>query len=85
MSGKYVIDTLKQFAEHADRAVKSITSLYLSAEDVLIEPDDIEASPRIKDTPQIFMIKQFFNEQSVPYLQFFKMATDEKPFFTQFY
>ena len=52
--------------------------VYLPA-DVLIEPDDIEASPRIKVTLQIHMIKWFFDEQ------FFKMAADGKPFFTQFY
>ena len=71
--------------KHADRAVKGITSLNLPAEDVLIEPDDIEASQRIKDTLQIHMIKRFFDEQNVPYLQFFEMATDEKSFFIQFY
>ena len=85
ISRKCVIDTPKPFAEHADKAVKGITSLYLPAEDVLIEPDDIEVSPAIKDTLQIHMIKRFFDEQNVPYLPFFKMATEEKPFFTQFY
>ena len=85
MSGKCVTDRPNPFAEHADKAVKGITLLYLPAEDVLIEPDDTKASPRIKDTLQIRMIKRFFDEQNVPYLQFFKTATDEKPFFTQFY
>ena len=85
MSGKCVTDTPKQFAEYANKAVKGITSLYLPEEDVLIEPDDIKASPRIKDTLQIQMIKRFFDEQNVPYLPFSKMATDEKPFFTQFH
>ena len=59
--------------------------MYLPAEDVLIEPNDIEASLRIKDTLQIHMIKRFFDGQNVSYLQFFKMATDERPFFTKFY
>ena len=85
MSGKCVIDTPTPFMEHAGKAVKGITSIFLPAEDVLIEPEDIEASPRIKDTLQIHMVKRFFDEQNFPYLQFFKMATDEKPFFTQFY
>ena len=85
MSGKFVIDTSKPFAGRADKVVKGITSLYLPAEDVLIEPDDIDASPRIKHTLQIHMIKRFFDAQNVPYLQFFKMATDEKLFFRQFY
>ena len=31
------------------------------------------------------MIKRFFDEQNVPYLRIFKMATDERPFFTQLY
>ena len=84
MSRKCEIDAPKQFVKHADKAVKGITSLYLSA-DISIEPDEIEASPRINGTFQIQIIKRFFNEQNVPYLQFSKMATDEKPFFAQFY
>ena len=80
MSGKCVIDIPKPFAKYANKAVKGITSLYITAQDVLIEPDDIEASPRIKDKLQIDLSKQFFDKQNVPYLQFFKMATDEKPF-----
>ena len=47
-----VTDTPKQFVKHGDKAVKVITSFYLPA-DVLIESDDIEASPRTKDTLQI--------------------------------
>ena len=56
--------------------------------EVLIEPDEIEASPRMKDALQIHMIhmiQRFFHEENVPYLQFFKIASDKKPFFTQFY
>ena len=67
------------------RQSKGITSLCLPAEDVLIEPDDIEASPRNKDTLPIHMIKQFPDEQNVPYLQIFKLATDKKAFLKQFY
>ena len=85
MSGKSVTDTPKPFVEHADKVVKDITPLYRPAEDVFIEPDDIEASPRIKDTLQIHMIKRFFDEQNVPYLQFFKRDTNKNPFFTQFH
>ena len=75
----------KQFAEHADKAVKGITSLYLPAEDVLIGPGGIEACPKIQESLPILMIKRFFDhQQNVPYLSF-KMATDEKSFFTKFY
>ena len=42
------MDTPKPFAEHAGNTVKGITSLYRLAEDVLIEPDYIEASRELK-------------------------------------
>ena len=80
MSGKSVTDTPKPFVEHADKVVKDITPLYRPVENVFIEPDDIEASPRIKDTLQIHMIKRFFDEQNVPYLQFFKRDTNKTLF-----
>ena len=78
--GKCVIETSMQFAQHDDKAVKDMTSLYLSAEDVLIEPDNIKVSPRIKDTLQIHIIKQFFDEQNAPYLQFCKNGKRRKTF-----
>ena len=56
ISGKNLIDTPKPFAKNANKGVKDIASSCFPAEDVLIEPDDIEASPRITDTFQIHMI-----------------------------
>lgn len=50
---------------------------------VLIEPVDIDFSPKFKDTLQIHMSKWFYDEQNVPYLQFFKMNTSNKPSLTQ--
>ena len=85
MSGKCVIDTPKEFPKYAEKAVKGITSLYLPSEDVLVEPGDIEISLKIHETLQVYMVKRFFDQQNFPYIQFFKMATDAKPFFTQFY
>ena len=85
MSGKCVIDTPKEFAEHAEKVVKGITSLYLPAEDVLVEPDDIEVSPRIHETLQVHMVKRRFDQRNFHYLEFYRIATDTRPFFTQFY
>ena len=85
MSGKCVIDMPKEFAEYAEKAVQGITSLYLPSQDVLVKPGDIDVSPKIHETLQVHMVKRFFDQQNVLYLQFFKMATDAKPFFTQFY
>ena len=62
MSGKYIIDISKPFTKYADKIAKAITSFHLPAEDVLIEPDDIKDSPRIKNKFQIHMVKRFFDE-----------------------
>ena len=85
MSEKCVIDTPKEFAEHAEKVVRGITSLYLPAEDVLVEPDEIEVSPRIHETLQVHIVKRCFDRRNIPYLEFYRMTTDTKPFFTQFY
>ena len=85
MSGKCVIDTPREFTEHAEKVVKGITSLYLPAEDLLVKPDDIQVSPRIYETLQVHMVKRRFDQRNVPSLELYGMATDTKPFFTQFY
>ena len=38
MSEKCVIDTPQQFADHAEKTITGITSLYFPEEEVLIEP-----------------------------------------------
>ena len=85
MTHKRVIDNPKQFAEHADKSIKVITSLYQSAEEVLIEPDDIEESSKIKETLQIHMVKGFCDQRKVADLEFYAMSTDKMSFFTQCY
>ena len=50
-----------------------------------IFPEDIESSPSITDTFQIHMVKRFFDIRTVCFLVFYHPATDNKPFFTQFY
>ena len=81
MSGKCVIDTPQQFADQADKTVTGgIKSLYLPEEEVLVEPEDLEKTPRIKDTLQVHMVRRFLDIQKTPYLEFFNLATDKKPF-----
>ena len=75
----------KQFAEYTKKVEKGIASLYLPAQDVLIQPGDTEVSPKIKNILQIQMTKRFFDEQNFSCFQFFKIAIEERPFFIQFY
>ena len=84
ISGKCVIDTLKQFAEYAERPFKGITSMYLPTEKVLKEPKDIESSPRITDTLQIHMFKRFFDNRKVCFPEFYHLGTDNETFLHNF-
>jgi len=38
-----------------------------------------------KDILKVQVVKRSFDQQSVPVLKIFELATDEKPFFTQYY
>ena len=84
MSGKYLIDTPKQFAEYTERSVKGITSLFLPIEEILKEPKDIESSPRITYTLQIHMVKRLFDNRNVCFLEFYHLATDNEQFLHNF-
>ena len=82
MSEICATDNPKQFVKHADKSIKIITPLYLLTEEVLIKPYDIKEFPKIKETLQIHMLKCFFDQQKVAYLEFYAMSTNEKPLFT---
>ena len=81
MSGKCVVDTCKQFGEYAKRSVKGITFLYLPTEEVLRVPENIKSSPRITNTFPFHMVKRFFDNRKVCFLEFNHLAIDNKPFF----
>ena len=68
-----------------ERSVKGIVFLYLLTEEVLKEPDNIDSSPSITDTLQIYMIKKIFDNRKVCFLELYLLATDNEPFFIRFY
>ena len=53
--------------------------------DIFEEPDDIQDAAKITDTLEAHKIVPEFNDDSVCKLKFFKLATDEKPFYQQRY
>ena len=79
-----MIDILQQFVDHADKMTTGIRSLYQPEKEILVEPEDIEKVPRIKDALQVHMVERLFNILKFPYLEFFNLATD-KPSFTRYY
>ena len=83
MSNKCVIKSVEEFSNYASKVVNGITSLCLPEPDLLIEPDDIEEARRYQKRCQ--PIVRDFKEDSICSIQFFNLAVDIKPFFTQFH
>jgi len=84
-SGKVHIKDAMSFAEYADLAIDNIISLYLSVNDVLEEPNDIDSAPKIPSTLEVHRVQREFTVDGVCKLQFFKVASDSLPFHEEFY
>ena len=84
-SGKVKITCAESFAEYADKAVNGIRSIYLAKHEILKEPSNIENAPKIYGTLEVHMVTRVINEDGVCKLRFFKMATDDKPFYQHWY
>ena len=80
-----LIKSAEEFSNQTNKVVNGITSLYLPEPDLLAEPDNIEEAPKIPETLSVHMLVRNFNEDSVCSINFFNLAADVEPFFTQFY
>ena len=53
--------------------------------ELLTEPDNIENVPKIPETLSIYKVTRSFNENNICFIDFFRVANDDDPFFTQLY
>ena len=77
--------TQNHLQKYADNTTNGIKSLYLPECDIFEETDDIQDAPKIAGTLEAHKIVREFNDDNVCKLKFFKLATDEKPFYQQRY
>ena len=84
-SSKCIINSAKEFAEYAEESIEGISSLYLPRDNVIQEPQGIDVAPKIPETLKIHKVRHCYDKNKVCYLEFYHLASDEKPFFTQFY
>ena len=76
---------LKNFSNYANKVGNGITSIYLPEGEKLTEPEEIDNSPKILETLSIHKLVRGFNENAVCFIKFFKLANEDKPFYTQYY
>ena len=85
MSNKCLIKNAKDFTEYANKTINGITSIYMPINELLTEPDNIKNAPKIPETLSIHKVNRSFNKDNICFIDFFRMANDADPFFTQFY
>ena len=84
-SGQIVMYSPREFCEAVNVFVSSILAVYLPESETIIEPKDIEASKRIKETLKVHKLERKCNQNGETYIDFFKMADDKEPFHVQWY
>ena len=85
MSNKCLIKNVKDFVEYAKKTINGITSIYMLINKLLAEPENIVNAPKILETLSIHKVTGSFNEGNICFIDFFRVANDDGPFFTQFY
>ena len=84
-SGKAIIKDGKEFAEYADKAIKGISSLYMSSDDVIVEQEEIKTAPKIPETLKIHTFVRSMEKGKDPSFHFYYLASDDDPFHVQSY
>ena len=62
---KVIIRNAKHFASHPNSILKSITSVYMLLEDVLVDPESVNNAPRIPGTLEVHKISRSFNSDGM--------------------
>ena len=84
-SGQVMIYSPREFCEAVNSFIPSILAAYLPETENIVEPRDIEASKRIKNTLKIHKLERRCNQNGDIYINFFKIADDKEPFHVQWY
>ena len=84
-SGKAIIKDAKEFAEYADKAIKGISSLYMSSDDVIVEQEEIKTAPKIPEILKIHKFVRTMGKGKDPSFHFYYLASDDDPFHVQSY
>lgn len=74
-----VVNTSSEFAVAVKKFVPSISKVYMLANRIIVEPEEIENAPSIRGTRKIQKIVRMF-DNGQPYLNFFELTCDDESF-----
>ena len=84
-SKKCFINVAKDFAEYANKIINGISCLYLTENEIMAEPQDIETSPKIPGALKVHKVLRTYNEDNVCKIKFYEPADKADPFHIQWY
>ena len=84
-SKKCVINGTKDGADYASKIINGISCLYLTENEIMAEPQDIETPPKIPRTLKIHKVLKTYNEDNVCKMEFYELADETDPFHIQWF
>ena len=84
-SGQVVINPPQEFSEAVKPFLPSINAVYLHESESIREPKDIEYAKKIAGTLKVHKLERKVNANGNLYIDFSKIANDDKPFHVQWY
>ena len=84
-SKKCVINGTKDGADYASKIINGISCLYLTENEIMAEPQDIETPPKIPRTLKIHKVLKTYIEDNVCKMEFYELADETDPFHIQWY
>ena len=84
---KIVIHFPDDFAHYAHSNIKDVLAQLMATSKITEEPYFIRETSYVESmfTPKVHMVKPFKTKAGFYYLQFFKIASDNNPFYTHWY
>ena len=80
-----MINGAVDFAEYANKIINGISCLYLTENEIMAEPQDIETPPKIPRTLKIHKVLKTYIEDNVCKMEFYELADETDPFHIQWY
>ena len=82
-----ILHSPEDFPRYADSNMRGVLLLFMPASEITEEADFILETPYVESMCmlKVHMVKSFKKKAGFYYLQFFKIATDDNPFYTHWY
>ena len=80
-----MINGSKDGTDYANKIINGISCLYLTENEIMAEPQDIETPPKIPRTLKIHKVLKTYNKDNACKMEFYELADETDPFQIQWF